>query len=826
MRLKPNLAEAHANRGNVLAALERRDEAVASYDRALAARGDFFEVHINRGNVLRLRGRPHEALAGYERAIALDDRHADAHFSRGLALEDLARFDAAIASYDRALALRPDGEPSFAGRVHAHRASALDQLGRFDEAFADADRSLQLAPDDHGIRYRLCFLDLLHGRWGEAWPRHESRIAPAGIRHTGRLRPSPLSAMGRRTARRRVCFVLRCEQGAGDRIQFCCFVPHLAERGHRIALWTNRLTELLQTVRGVEKVGAEFTDLAGSGRARWLHLMSLPLVLGTTPETVPRTAPYLAADATRVATWKERVGTGGFRIGIAWQGNPTYRQDKLRSIPLAAFAPLAEIPGVRLIALQKGYGSEQIGQVPFSDRIESLGDDFDTGPAFLDTAAVMMNLDLVISPNTAITHLAGALGRRVFVALNEFPDWRWLLGRDDFPWYPSARLFRQTGGRGLDGGGHRIAAAVRDMRSIADRDRHGPGDDRTAQPILAPIAIGELIDKITILEIKAARIRDPQKAQNVRAELDLLRGIRDGAGLDTHEMSALADELRSINVALWEIEDAIRACEGNRDFGPRFVELARSVYHSNDRRSAVKKRINLAFGSVIVEEKSYAGYRVRPDVACSRRPAKAKPPAESPPGVCQAVLRRSGYEVVLHPAEDTERVLVLDADHLRRVRSLRRGGDTEAREGGIQARPHDVHAEVEIRVRVPLGARADRPVAVVGIAVGDGEAAGSDRNHGHRERSGSERADQGLRDVAVLDVDVAAVQRGPQLRGPEMLGARRHAEGPGQLDLAGIARDRARIAEHAVAAEADPIASHQAAVAVAMPPQPELPVAG
>ena len=134
------------------------------------------------------------------------------------------------------------------------------------------------------------------------------------------------------------------------------------------------------------------------------------------------------------------------------------------------------------------------------------------------------------------------------------------------------------------------------------------GDDRTAQPILAPIAIGELIDKITILEIKAERIRDPHKAQNVRAELDLLRGIRDGAGLDTHEMSALADELRSINVALWEIEDAIRACEAESDFGPRFIELARGVYQSNDRRSAVKKRINLAFGSVIVEEKSYTGY--------------------------------------------------------------------------------------------------------------------------------------------------------------------------------------------------------------------------
>jgi hypothetical protein len=133
------------------------------------------------------------------------------------------------------------------------------------------------------------------------------------------------------------------------------------------------------------------------------------------------------------------------------------------------------------------------------------------------------------------------------------------------------------------------------------------GGTSFAQPIMAPIAIGELIDKITILEIKAERIREPDKLRNVRAELELLRELRDRAGLNTAEMSGLADELRAINTALWEIEDDIRACEAQGDFGPRFVALARNVYHSNDRRSAVKKRINLAFGSAIVEEKSYAG---------------------------------------------------------------------------------------------------------------------------------------------------------------------------------------------------------------------------
>jgi tetratricopeptide (TPR) repeat protein len=460
LALKPSLAEAHANRGNVLAALERREDAIASYDRALAAKGDFLEVHINRGNALRMLGRFEEAAASYERAVALRPDYAEAHFSLGLALEDLCRFEAALASHDRALALRSgDHDGDFAGRVYAHRASALDMLGRHEEARADGERSLRLAPDDAGVLYRLAFLELLHGRWREAWPKHERRIElgyglPIGFT------PPPYPLWGGEPPGDEL-LVLRCEQGAGDRIQFCGFVPYLAERGYRVVLWSEKFAELLQAVRGVERVISRPEEL-GTAPARWLHMMSLPHVLGTTPDTVPQSAPYLATDPARVATWQARIGTHGFKIGIAWQGNRGYRQDRLRSIPLAAFAPLADIPGVRLISLQKGYGSEQVAQVPFGDRIEDLGADFDTGPAFLDTAAAMMQLDLVISPNTAIAHVAGALGRPLFVALNQVPDWRWLLGRDTSPWYPTARLFRQSLAGDWDGVFARIAAAVRE----------------------------------------------------------------------------------------------------------------------------------------------------------------------------------------------------------------------------------------------------------------------------------------------------------------------------------------------------------------------------
>jgi len=171
-------------------------------------------------------------------------------------------------------------------------------------------------------------------------------------------------------------------------------------------------------------------------------LMSLPAILGTTEATIPATVPYLSAEPDAVARWKARVGEHGFRVGIAWQGNPSRREDRGRSIGLEQFLPLASVPGVRLISLQKDDGVEQLTP---GMTVETLGADFDSGPdGFIDTAAVMMNLDLVITSDTAIPHLAGALGRPVWVALRAVPDWRFMLGRADSPWYPTMRLFRQS----------------------------------------------------------------------------------------------------------------------------------------------------------------------------------------------------------------------------------------------------------------------------------------------------------------------------------------------------------------------------------------------
>jgi hypothetical protein len=326
-------------------------------------------------------------------------------------------------------------------QLYCHRAAALNLLGRYGEAFADLELSMRLAPDDDEVLYIVSHLELLHGRWQEGWQKHQHCLQLKGIPG---FKPPPHPLWTGEKLQDEL-LVIRCDYGSGDRILFACFAAHLAKLGRRIALWNDSsLNELLKTIPAVEAVVADIDELKHAGPIRWVYMMSLPHLLSITPDTIPRTVPYLAAAPARAAAWRERLGNKGFKIGIVWQGNPEFAQDKRRSVPLSMFAPLAEIPGVRLISLQKGFGTEQLDLVPFADRIETLGDDFDIGPAFLDTAAVMEGLDLIISPDTAAAHLAGALSRTVFVTLSPAADWRWLLNRDDSPWYPTMRLFRQT----------------------------------------------------------------------------------------------------------------------------------------------------------------------------------------------------------------------------------------------------------------------------------------------------------------------------------------------------------------------------------------------
>jgi tetratricopeptide (TPR) repeat protein len=468
--LQPGFGEAFSNKGDALYQLKRFDEARASYDQAIAFRPGFAELFNNKGDALYELKRFDEAVASYDQAIALKPGLAEAFSNKGDALYQLKRFDEALTSYDQAIALKPG-----LAKALNNKGNILNELERFDEGLVYFDRAIALKPDfaeafnnrgnalkelrridealasyDHAISFRPGFAQafnnralckLLIGRYIEGWSDYEWRFEVS----TSISRPIFPNWQGEDLAGRRV--LVFAEQGLGDVIQFARYLPLLERNRCQLTFLApaklTRLTRLLRSLRSEIKV---ISALSPEHMFDYqCALMSLPHRLGTNVASIPNSVPYLHAEDDLIVRWKERLKKHGFKIGIAWQGNPLALADRGRSISLNEYVPLARIPGVRLISLQTGYGLDQLAQLPKDVTIEILGQDFDDGPdAFIDTAAVISSLDLVITADTAIAHLAGALGCRTWVTLKYVPHWPWMLDREDSPWYPTARLFRQS----------------------------------------------------------------------------------------------------------------------------------------------------------------------------------------------------------------------------------------------------------------------------------------------------------------------------------------------------------------------------------------------
>jgi hypothetical protein len=270
-------------------------------------------------------------------------------------------------------------------------------------------------------------------------------------------------------------------------------------------------------------------------------------------------------------------------------------------------------------SLQKGPGTDQLKAVSKHYPITEFGNELDATGAFVDTAALIRCLDLVVTTDTALAHLAGALGAPVWLALSTVVDWRWRLDREDTPWYPTVRLFRQRTLGDWDCVFERMAAQVR--RLVEQRRQSGT--------VIVPVSPGELIDKITILRIKAVRIADAAKRPDIQTELALQEQARQRSIRPTAELHRLETDLKAVNEALWQIEDDLRCCEHDQDFGPRFVELARSVYRHNDLRAALKRQINDLLGAAFSEQKSYASDRAT-DGQCSAASGRACSCSDSP----------------------------------------------------------------------------------------------------------------------------------------------------------------------------------------------------
>jgi tetratricopeptide (TPR) repeat protein len=585
---KPDFLVALSNSGKLLFSLRRFDEALAAFDKAIAIAPANADSWNSRAGALRELGRWEESLAACQKALHLRPGFAEATLNYGTALMKLDRHEEALPIYAKAKALRPDFAAAMCGE-----GLTLKALGRFDEALAAFDEAVRLGNVD-AISNRGCLL-LMRGQFEPGWEGYERRwLAGRSLKDALGVKFPEWS--GKIVAGERL--LVMNDHGLGDTIQFSRYAMLAARAGVEVTfLCPKKLHRLFAAHDGVRLVDEIQSFETFDAQ---IAVSSLPRAFGTRLDSIPAPVPYLKADGALREKWAARIGAQGFKIGISWQGNPNPEADIGRSIPLAAFAPLAALPNVRLIALQKGAGTEQLAALPEGMIVETLGEDFDTGPdAFIDTAAAMAHVDLIVTCDTSIAHLAGALGAPVWVALKQVAEWRWLCDRADSPWYPTMRLFRQRVRGDWNELLARIASALEPLVKRGD-------PPIAAKAIAIPGAVGELIDKITILEIKSERIPDAGKLQNVRNELGLLHALQADEGLDRPPLDVLRTSLKAVNAELWEIEDDIRICEKNDDFGPSFIALARAVYRLNDKRSALKLEINRLFGSAIVEEKSYA----------------------------------------------------------------------------------------------------------------------------------------------------------------------------------------------------------------------------
>jgi tetratricopeptide (TPR) repeat protein len=442
LALRPDAVETLDNLAGALRAQGQLDMAQACYERAIALRLHRVESHIGLGVVLRAQGRLEEAVARYERALALAPDHPETRNNLGVALVDLGRPEEAIAQYEQALALQPDR-----AETHNNLGIALQRQGRYAEALACYGRALALKPDYAEAHFNRSHALLLTGELDEGWEEYEWRFAVARY---DRNFDRPLWS-GEPLAGQSI--LIHAEQGLGDTLQFVRYVPAVAERGGRVVLEVPvGLVRLVRTVAGASEVAAAGDPLPVFD----CHcpLLSLPRVFKTDLATIPDTVPYLSVPAGVSAVWAERIAAApGFKVGVVWAGTT------VGAIDLRLLQPLWDVAGISWFSLQVGNGSCDISLldgVTIADLSPWLTD-------FAETAAAICHLDLVITVDTSVAHLAGALGRPTWLLLPNPPDWRWLLEREDSPWYPTARLLRQRKPGDWPGIAREVAAALAQM---------------------------------------------------------------------------------------------------------------------------------------------------------------------------------------------------------------------------------------------------------------------------------------------------------------------------------------------------------------------------
>jgi len=432
LSIKPDYADAYYNMGIILKDQDKLEEAIKAYNKALTIKPDYADAYYNMGIILQDQGKLEEAIEVYNKVLSIKPDYASAYYNMGNTLKDQGKLKEAIKAYNKALSIKPD----FA-IAYSNMGNALQGQGKLKEAIKAHNKALTIKPDYAEAHHNLSLALLSNGRLKEGLEEYEWRLRKK--KQTVASARANFIWDGKQSLNNKR-FVAYEEQGLGDIIQFCRYLPFLEQKGADVTFKVRpALHALLQTLDSDITFSTTYPDETQIDFEA--PLMSLPHLFKTHLDTIPSTNPYLYADHNRTKTWGERLRTDRFKIGICWQGSKT-KVDVGRSFPLSLFKGISKAPDVELISLHKGEGERQIDGISFD--LTTLGADFDSGDdAFIDTAAVMMNCDLIITSDTAVAHLAGALGCQTWVALKHVPDWRWMLDRSDSPWYSTMTLYRQ-----------------------------------------------------------------------------------------------------------------------------------------------------------------------------------------------------------------------------------------------------------------------------------------------------------------------------------------------------------------------------------------------
>lgn len=597
LELDPKSAQVHCNLGILLQDLGRLDEAIALLSEAVRLNPNSDDSHNNLGVALAASGKPDEAVTCYRKALALNPKSAMACNNLGNSLRAIGLLDEAIPSLQRALDLDAD------------YAEAFNNLGicyigqrNHEAALRCYQQALRLKPDYPEAHLNRALAWLAQGDFERGWSEYEWRWKVAKSQRPAARRWDGASLEGR-------TILLTYEQGLGDTLQFVRYAPLLKQRGARVVLQCQAsLSKLLAKCPGIDQA-------VTSGKVDYdyhVPLMSLPGLLTPSPAAIPAPVPYLKPEPTALATWAERLANlAGFKIGIAWQGNSKFRADRQRSMPLTCFAPLAQVPGVQLVSLQKGPGREQLANVagkwPMVDWSEQLHD-------FSDTAALMCNLDLIVCCDTSVAHLAGALGLQVWVAVPFAADWRWLLDRSDSPWYPTMRLFRQQSRGDWPDVFARISEAVREVLSHAAPttiDENAAIQDEARvehRQGLQAMRSGDLAESLACFEratelwrdfseahndlgVALARLgRQEQARQSFLRALELRPSFRDAHGNVALAEAALGNFESAARHFAYAIELGAGSAENHNNLGLCLVKLGQRKEALNSFRRALWHR--------------------------------------------------------------------------------------------------------------------------------------------------------------------------------------------------------------------------------------------